>query len=128
HAGGIHRSLKRANIMGTSGGTVKVGDFSIARAAAGDDQERSGELLGSTHHLAPEQVDSDTVDGRSDVYALGVCLFDMLTGRPPPVQGSSSVRSPRALRAGIPRDLDAVVVRATAPDPDERFQTAAAMA
>jgi eukaryotic-like serine/threonine-protein kinase len=127
-AGVLHRNLKPANIMVTSDGTVKVGDFSIAKAAAGEDPERTGELLGSTHHLAPEQVDSDTVDGRSDVYALGVCLFEMLTGRPPPVQGSSSVRSPRALRAGIPRDLDAVVVRATAPDPDERFQTAAAMA
>jgi eukaryotic-like serine/threonine-protein kinase len=128
-AGVLHRDLKPANILVTPDGTVKVGDFSIAKAAAsGEDPERTGELLGSTHHLAPEQVDSDTVDGRSDVYALGVCLFEMLTGRPPPLQGGSSVRSPRALRAGIPRDIDAVVVRAMAPDPDERFQTAGAMA
>jgi serine/threonine-protein kinase len=127
-AGVLHRDLKPANILVTPDGTLKVGDFSIAKAASGEDPERTGELLGSTHHLAPEQVDSDTVDGRSDVYALGVCLFEMLTGRPPPVQGSSSLRSPRALRAGIPRDIDAVVARAMAPDPAERFQTAGAMA
>jgi serine/threonine-protein kinase len=127
-AGVLHRDLKPAHILVTPDGTVKVGDFSIAKAASGEDPERTGELLGSTHHLAPEQVDSDTVDGRSDVYALGVCLFEMLTGRPPPVQGGGSVRSPRALRAGIPRDVDAVVVRAMAPDPEERFQTAGAVA
>jgi eukaryotic-like serine/threonine-protein kinase len=105
-----------------------VGDFSIARAASGEDPERTGEILGSTHHLAPEQVDGGEVDARTDVYALGVCLFEMLTGRPPPVRGGGGLRSPRALRAGIPRDIDAVVARATDPDPAERFQTAGAMA
>jgi serine/threonine-protein kinase len=127
-AGVLHRNLKSANILVTVDGTVKVGDFSIAKAASGEDPERTGEILGSTHHLAPEQVDSDEVDGRTDVYALGVCLFEMLTGRPPPVRGGGSLRSPRALRAGIPRDIDAVVARAMAPDPAERFQTAGAMA
>ncbi len=127
-AGVLHRNLKPANILVTMDGTVKVGDFSIARVAAGEDPERTGEILGGTHHLAPEQVDSDEVDGRTDVYALGVCLFEMLTGRPPPVRGGSSLRSPRALRAGIPRDIDAVVARAMAPDPAERFQTVGAMA
>jgi eukaryotic-like serine/threonine-protein kinase len=127
-AGVLHRNLKPANILVTMDGTVKVGDFSIARAAAGEDPERTGEILGSTEHLAPEQVDGDEVDGRTDVYALGVCLFEMLTGRPPPAHGGGSLRSPRALRAGIPRDIDAVVARAMAPDPAERFQTAGAMA
>ncbi len=128
-AGVLHRNLKPANILVTVDGTVKVGDFSIARAASGEDPERTGEILGSSHHLAPEQVDSDEVDGRTDIYALGVCLFEMLTGRPPPAgRGSGSLRSPRALRAGIPRDIDAVVTRAMAPDPAERFQTAGAMA
>ena len=127
-AGVLHRNLKLANILVTMDGTVKVGDFSIARAASGEDPERTGEILGSTQHLAPELVDGDEVDGRTDVYALGVCLFEMLTGRPPPVRGGAGLRSPRALRAGIPRDIDAVVARAMAPDPAERFQTAGAMA
>ncbi|HEX6673838.1 MAG TPA: protein kinase [Actinomycetes bacterium] len=127
-AGVLHRGLKPANILVTMDGTVKVGDFSIARAASGEDPERTGEILGSTEHLAPEQVDGDEVDGRTDVYALGVCLFEMLTGRPPPAHGGGSLRSPRALRAGIPRDIDAVVARAMDPDPAERFQTAGAMA
>jgi eukaryotic-like serine/threonine-protein kinase len=130
-AGVVHGNLRSSNILIASDGAVKVGDFSIAKAAANEDPERTGEILGSTHHLAPEQLDSDVVDARTDVYALGVCLFEMLTGRPPPAANDgqpASLRSPRSLRAGIPRDLDAVVTRAMATDPDERFQTAAAMA
>lgn len=126
-SGVLHRGLKPSNILLTTDGAVKVGDFSIAKAASGEDPERTGELLGSTHHLAPEQADSDAVDGRADIYALGVCLFEMLTGRPPPASGAG-LRSPRALRAGIPRDIDAVVRRAMATDPAERFQSAQAMA
>jgi eukaryotic-like serine/threonine-protein kinase len=130
-AGVAHGNLKSSNILIAPDGAVKVGDFSIAKAAASEDPERTGEILGSTHHLAPEQLDSDTVDSRTDVYALGVCLFEMLTGRPPPAANDgqpASLRSPRSLRAGIPRDLDAVVTRAMAPDPAERFQNAAAVA
>jgi len=125
--GVLHRNLKLSNILVTPDGTVKVGDFSIAKAAAGEDPDRTGEILGSTNNLAPEQVDSDAVDNRTDIYALGVCLFEMLVGRPPPLHGGVSLRSPRALRAGIPRDIDAVVTRAMAPDPAERFQSAGAL-
>jgi serine/threonine protein kinase len=130
-AGVVHGNLKSSNILITLDGTIKVGDFSIAKAAASEDPDRTGEILGSTHHLAPEQLDSESVDGRSDVYALGVCLFEMLTGRPPPAANDGqhpSLRSPRSLRAGIPRDLDGVVTRAMAPEPGKRFQTAADMA
>ena len=130
-AGVVHGNLKSSNILITPDGTIKVGDFSIAKAAATEDPDRTGEILGSTHHLAPEQLDSESVDGRSDVYALGVCLFEMLTGRPPPAANDGqhpSLRSPRSLRAGIPRDLDGVVTRAMAPEPGKRFQTAADMA
>jgi serine/threonine-protein kinase len=130
-AGVVHGNLKSSNILITPDGTIKVGDFSIAKAAASEDPDRTGEILGSTHHLAPEQLDSESVDGRADVYALGVCLFEMLTGRPPPAANDGqhpSLRSPRSLRAGIPRDLDGVVTRAMAPEPGKRFQTAADMA
>jgi serine/threonine-protein kinase len=130
-AGVVHGNLESSNILIAPDGTIKVGDFSIAKAAASEDPDRTGEILGSTHHLAPEQLDSDAVDGRADVYALGACLFEMLTGRPPPAANDgqpASLRSPRSMRAGIPRDLDAVVTRAMAPDPAKRFQTAADMA
>jgi serine/threonine-protein kinase len=130
-AGVVHGNLRSSNILITLDGTMKVGDFSIAKAAASEDPDRTGEILGSTHHLAPEQLDSESVDGRADVYALGVCLFEMLTGRPPPAANDGqhpSRRSPRSLRAGIPRDLDGVVTRAMAPEPGKRFQTAADMA
>jgi eukaryotic-like serine/threonine-protein kinase len=130
-AGVVHGNLRSSNILITLDGTMKVGDFSIAKAAASEDPDRTGEILGSTHHLAPEQLDSESVDGRTDVYALGVCLFEMLTGRPPPAANDGqhpSLRSPRSLRAGIPRDLDGVVTRAMAPEPGKRFQTAADMA
>jgi serine/threonine protein kinase len=130
-AGVVHGNLKSSNILIAPDGTMKVGDFSIAKAAASEDPDRTGEILGSTHHLAPEQLDSESVDGRTDVYALGACLFEMLTGRPPPAVNDgqpASLRSPRSLRAGIPRDLDAVVTRAMALDPAGRFQTAADMA
>jgi Protein kinase domain len=127
----VHGNLKSSNILIAPDGTMKVGDFSIAKAAASEDPDRTGEILGSTHHLAPEQLDSESVDGRTDVYALGVCLFEMLTGRPPPTANDGQhprLRSPRSLRAGIPRDLDGVVTRAMAPEPGKRFQTAADMA
>jgi eukaryotic-like serine/threonine-protein kinase len=118
-AGVVHGNLKSSNILIAPDGTMKVGDFSIAKAAAGEDPDRTGEILGSTHHLAPEQLDSESVDGRTDVYALGVCLFEMLTGRPPPAANDGqhpSLRSPRSLRAGIPRDPE-VVVGAASPAP-----------
>ena len=126
-AGVIHRNLKPGNILLANDGTVKVADFSIARAATDDDPSRTGEILGADGYLAPEQVDGGRVDGRTDVYGLGACLYEMLTGRPPGPGPVASV-PPRALVAGVPRELDAVVLRAMAPDPDDRFPTARAMA
>jgi eukaryotic-like serine/threonine-protein kinase len=125
-AGVVHRNLKPGNVLLADDGTVKVADFSIARAATDDDPTRTGEILGADGYLAPEIVQGQEADGRADVYALGACLYEMLTGRPP---GPDPVASfpPRARVAGVPRDLDAVVQRAMAPDPADRFQTARAM-
>jgi eukaryotic-like serine/threonine-protein kinase len=126
-AGVCHGSLKPGNILLADDGTVKVADFSIARAASDDDPGRTGEVLGTDGHLAPEVVKGDAANGRADVYGLGACLYEMLTGRPPGADPSTTV-PPRALRAGVPRDLDAIVRQAMATDPDARFQTVQAMA
>jgi serine/threonine protein kinase len=126
-AGVCHGSLKPGNILLADDGTVKVADFSIARAATEDDPGRTGEVLGVDGYLAPEVVSGDDADGRADVYGLGACLYEMLTGRAPGADPSSTI-PPRALRAGVPRDLDTIVRQAMAPDPDQRFQTVQAMA
>jgi eukaryotic-like serine/threonine-protein kinase len=126
-AGVCHGSLKPGNILLADDGTVKVADFSIARAAAEDDPGRTGEVLGVNGYLAPEVVRGEDADGRADVYGLGACLYEMLTGRPPGADRSTTV-PPRALRAGVPRDLDTIVRQAMATDPADRFQTVQAMA
>jgi serine/threonine protein kinase len=126
-AGVCHGSLKPGNILLADDGTVKVADFSIARAATDDDPGRTGEVLGADGYLAPEVVRGDDADGRADVYGLGACLYEMLTGRPPGADPSTTV-PPRALRAGVPRDLDTIVRQAMATDPADRFQTVQAMA
>src|SRR6266581_2742333 len=84
---------------------------SIATAGTGEDAGRTGELLAASGYLAPEAADGNVPDGRADVYGLGACLFEMLTGRPPttgPSRGNNGPLSPRAIRAGVPRELDAV--------------------
>jgi eukaryotic-like serine/threonine-protein kinase len=126
-AGVCHGSLKPGNILLAEDGTVKVADFSIARAATEDDPGRTGEVLGADGHLAPEVVRGEEADGRADVYGLGACLYEMLTGRPPGADPSTTI-PPRALRAGVPRDLDTIVRQAMAADPDDRFQSVQAMA
>jgi serine/threonine protein kinase len=126
-AGVCHGSLKPGNILLADDGAVKVADFSIARAAAEDDPGRTGEVLGVDGYLAPEVVSGDDADGRADVYGLGACLYEMLTGRAPGADPSTTI-PPRALRAGVPRDLDTIVRQSMAVDPGDRFQTVQAMA
>ncbi|HSK36640.1 MAG TPA: protein kinase, partial [Actinomycetota bacterium] len=126
-AGVCHGSLKPGNILLADDGTVKVADFSLARAATEDDPGRTGEVLGVDGYLAPEVVRGDDADGRADVYGLGACLYEMLTGRAPGADPSNTI-PPRALRAGVPRDLDTIVRQAMAVDPGDRFQTIQAMA
>jgi serine/threonine protein kinase len=126
-AGVCHGSLKPGNILLADDGTVKVADFSIARAVSDDDPGRTGEILGIDGYLAPEVARGEDADGRADVYGLGACLYEMLTGRSPAADPAGTI-PPRALRAGVPRDLDAVVRQAMASDPADRFQTVQAMA
>jgi serine/threonine-protein kinase len=137
--GGLaHRDVKPGNILLTDTGSVKVTDFGIARAW--DDSEeltRTGAVIGTATYFSPEQAQGQPADGRSDLYALGVVLFEMLTGRPPfsgetPVSVayqhvSEAAGMPSASNPDVPRELDAIVMRALQKNPASRYQTAEEM-
>lgn len=135
----IHRDVKPANIMISSTNAVKVMDFGIARAIAdgGNSVTQTAAVIGTAQYLSPEQARGDSVDARSDVYSLGCVLYEMLTGEPP-FTGDSPVSvayqhvredpiPPSERHEGISADLDAVVLKALAKNPENRYQTAAEM-
>ncbi|MFT4052437.1 MAG: Stk1 family PASTA domain-containing Ser/Thr kinase [Microbacterium sp.] len=136
-AGVVHRDIKPGNVMVTPSGQVKVMDFGIARAVS-DSSSTVAEttaIIGTAAYFSPEQAKGDPVDSRADIYSTGVVLYELLTGRPP-FRGESPVAvayqhvsetplPPSELVDGIPRSLDAVVLRALAKDPFGRFQDAA---
>ncbi len=139
--GVVHRDVKPGNILLGDDDRVKVADFGIAKAAVrglpAGDLTQTGAIVGTAKYLSPEQVNGDNVDGRADIYALGVVLYEMLCGRAPFV-GESDVAialqhaqsqpvSPRQVRAGIPRPLEAIVLRALAKSPAARYPTAGDM-
>src|SRR3954466_8745176 len=139
HAAGlVHRDVKPENVLVTPDGRVKVADFGLARAAAGATvTAATGPIIGTAAYLAPEQVRDGTSDARSDVYAAGVMLFELLTGRQP-FSGDSAVSvayrhvnedvpEPSSVVAGIPGELDALVMAATARDPFDRPSDARAL-
>ena len=134
----IHRDVKPANIMISKAGAVKVMDFGIARALAdASNVTQTAAVIGTAQYLSPEQARGEKVDARSDVYSLGCVLYEMLTGEPPFVGDSpvavayQHVREdpvpPSQRHEGIPPELDAVVLKALAKNPDNRYQTAAEM-
>jgi hypothetical protein len=137
--GVVHRDVKPGNILIDRDGYVKVTDFGIAKAAfAADDLTTTGNLLGTSRYLAPEQVTGGPVDARADLYSTGIVLYEALTGRAP-FQADTHIATatmrlskdpvpPRALRSGISRQLNEVVLRALARDPDDRYQTTEEMA
>jgi eukaryotic-like serine/threonine-protein kinase len=145
HARGfVHRDVKPANVLLTRTGVAKVADFGIARAL-GEATSRlttPGHVMGTARYLAPEQLRDQPVDGRADVYSLGLLLHQLLTGRPPFGDGTAVEVASRRLvaslpraseqRVGIPRPLDDAIARATQLDPADRFadgaQFAAALA
>ncbi len=129
-AGIVHRDVKPENVLLGNGSSVKVADFGLARAESGIRHTRSGLLIGTAAYLAPEQVTSNAADQRSDVYAAGVMLFEMLTGQQPHTgetplavayqHVNSVVPAPSSVNPDLPPALDALVALATSRDPELR--------
>jgi eukaryotic-like serine/threonine-protein kinase len=134
--GVVHRDIKPHNIIVRPDGRLKVTDFGIARSGASQMTE-AGSIVGTAQYLSPEQARGAPVDPRSDLYSLGIVLYEMLTGKVPftgdtPVEIAMKHLSqvpepPSKLRPDIPHDLDAVVMRALAKDPDQRYGSAEEM-
>jgi serine/threonine-protein kinase len=132
----VHRDIKPHNVLVDAEGRVKVTDFGIARAGASQMTE-AGSIVGTAQYLSPEQARGTDVDQRSDLYSLGIVLYELLTGVLPfngdtPVEIamkhlSTVPEAPSAKRPEIPRDLDLIVTRALAKDPDDRYQDAEEM-
>ena len=134
----IHRDIKPANIiLMRSGRIVKITDFGIAQIPTSE-KTGDGTLLGSPRYMSPEQVQSKFVDGRSDVFSLGIVLYEMLTGHPPFTGDDLSTilynimnfepAPPSSINEGVPEPFDRIVMRALSKRPAERYQSARDMA
>lgn len=137
-AGVVHRDIKPANVIVDDTDRAKVTDFGIARAVGDSTLTATGSVLGTAHYISPEQAGGGGVGPASDIYSLGIVLYEMLTGALPFTGDSAigvamrhvsdDVPAPSALNPDVPAELDEVVARATAKDPSRRFHDAGGMA
>ena len=127
----IHRDIKPHNILITGLGDVKVTDFGIARAAASSTMTRTGHILGTAHYISPEQAMGEPVGPASDLYSLGVVLYEMLTGELPydadtPLgiamkHVNGHLRPPKELNPTVPEGINAITLRLLAKNPEDRY-------
>lgn len=134
--GVVHRDIKPQNMMLLSDGTIKVTDFGIARFS-NNAKTMTEQAIGSVHYIAPEQAKGDITDGRTDIYSLGVMMYEMLTGKLP-YDGDNAVSvalmhlqltpdSPKELNADIPEGLEEITLKAMQKQPSDRYQSAQEM-
>jgi serine/threonine-protein kinase len=133
----VHRDIKPQNIMLFPDGTIKVMDFGIARFAREELKTVSDKAIGSVHYISPEQASGNVTDERSDIYSVGIMMYEMLTGIKPfdadnPVtvvlmHMQRGARPPRQINDSIPEGLEEIVIRAMQADPSKRYQSASEM-
>src|ERR687894_19409 len=131
--GVIHRDIKPHNILITESGDVKVTDFGIARAASSSTMTRTGSILGTAHYISPEQAMGEPVGPASDLYSLGVVLYEMLTGELPfdaetPLgiamkHVNGHLRQPKELNPAVPDGINAITLRLLAKNPEDRYSS-----
>jgi eukaryotic-like serine/threonine-protein kinase len=133
--GVVHRDVKPQNVLLTASGEAKVADFGIARAANANATSGSGLILGTAGYMPPERAKGERAGPRSDLYSLGVVLYEMLTGEVPYAADTPATvatkhateppRSPREANPQVPEEIDALTLRLLAKDPDDRYGSAA---
>ena len=133
----VHRDIKPQNIMLLENGTIKVTDFGIARFSRSETRTMTDTAIGSVHYISPEQARGDITDDKSDIYSVGVVMYEMLTGQLP-FQSDNSVSvaimqlqtdtvKPREINSSIPEGLEQITMRAMQKNPKDRYQSAAEM-
>lgn len=133
----IHRDIKPQNVIITDNGEIKVTDFGIARAGATSTMTRTGAVMGTAHYISPEQAQGNIVGPTTDIYSLGVVMYEMATGELP-FRGENPVSvalkhindtpmPPRSVFGDIPISLEAVIIKSMAKNPNERYRSAEAV-
>lgn len=138
HENGIvHRDIKPQNIMLLQDGTIKVTDFGIARFSSNATRTMTEQAIGSVHYIAPEQARGEKTDGKTDIYSVGVMMYEMLTGRLPfdadsavsvaLMQLQTTAKRPRQINPDIPSGLEEITVKAMQKNPNDRYHSAVVM-